>query len=64
MEMHDTELIECGRRRDPSRTSWTLDVPDRGDGPIVMQGRTSDVLRRQADGSWLVVIDDPFGGSR
>jgi ketosteroid isomerase-like protein len=39
-----------------------LEAPDCGDGPIVMNGRTADVLRRQAAGTWLVVIDDPFGG--
>jgi ketosteroid isomerase-like protein len=25
-------------------------------------GRTSDVVRRQQDGSWLIVIDNPHGG--
>jgi len=27
---------------------------------IELEGRTSDVARRQADGSWLIVIDDPY----
>jgi ketosteroid isomerase-like protein len=26
-----------------------------------MEGRTTDIVRRQADGSWLFVIDDPYG---
>ncbi|MGH9880258.1 MAG: YybH family protein [Pyrinomonadaceae bacterium] len=25
-------------------------------------GRTSDVVRRQQDGNWLIVIDNPHGG--
>src|SRR5262245_58556655 len=33
------------------------------DGPIEMGGRSADVLRRQGDGSWQVVIDDPWGVS-
>jgi uncharacterized protein (TIGR02246 family) len=36
-----------------------------GTGPdgetIEMSGQTSDVLRQQADGSWLFVIDNPYG---
>jgi uncharacterized protein (TIGR02246 family) len=40
---------------------WTL----RGtapDGSAVEMGATSaDVLRRRADGSWAIVIDDPWG---
>jgi uncharacterized protein (TIGR02246 family) len=41
---------------------WTLE----GTGPdgqnIEMGGLSADVLRRQADGRWLVLIDDPWGG--
>ena len=34
------------------------------DGIAVRQGGLSaDVLRRRADGSWGVVIDDPYGGT-
>jgi uncharacterized protein (TIGR02246 family) len=31
------------------------------EGPVEMEGRSADVLRRQADGSWRVLIDDPWG---
>jgi uncharacterized protein (TIGR02246 family) len=44
-------------------SSWTLN----GTGPdgtaVAMAGQTSDVARRQADGSWLLVIDNPQGAS-
>jgi len=33
------------------------------DGPVEMGGRSADVLRRQSDGRWQVVIDDPWGVS-
>jgi uncharacterized protein (TIGR02246 family) len=40
---------------------WTL-VGTGPDGePMQMEGTTSDVLRRQADGRWLFVIDNPWG---
>jgi uncharacterized protein (TIGR02246 family) len=40
---------------------WTLDGtgPDRA--PVRMEGTTSDVLRKQADGGWLFAIDNPWG---
>lgn len=31
------------------------------EGPVEMEGRSADVLRRQRDGSWRVLIDDPWG---
>jgi len=40
---------------------WSLT----GTGPegetVSMSGQTSDVLRQQPDGSWLFVIDNPYG---
>ncbi|MEP7213550.1 MAG: nuclear transport factor 2 family protein [Acidobacteriota bacterium] len=42
-------------------SKWTLKGTS-GDGEAVqIEGQTSDVVRRQADGSWLFVIDNPFG---
>jgi ketosteroid isomerase-like protein len=43
-------------------SSWTLTgtTPD-GDA-IELCGRTSDVVRRQRDGTWRLVIDHPYGG--
>ncbi|HEY3191513.1 MAG TPA: SgcJ/EcaC family oxidoreductase [Solirubrobacterales bacterium] len=40
---------------------WHLDG-EGPDGPIEMSGTSADVLRRQEDGSWRVLIDDPWGG--
>ena len=46
-----------------SFADWTLS----GTGPegeaIEMAAQTSDVLRRQADGTWCFVIDNPFGSA-
>jgi ketosteroid isomerase-like protein len=41
-------------------SSWKLDGEQRGE-PYQTTGRTADVVRRQPDGSWLYVIDSPFG---
>ncbi len=43
-----------------SKWSATGIAPD--GAPVEMGGTSSDVLRRQADGIWLIVIDSPYGG--
>lgn len=44
--------------------AFTLDGGTDGDGNAVdLRGVTSELLRRQADGSWKYVIDHPFGAS-
>ena len=38
---------------------WRLEAPDADP----MEGTTADVVRRQADGSWRYVIDNPWGSA-
>jgi uncharacterized protein (TIGR02246 family) len=41
---------------------WTL----RGtgpDGPLEMGGVSADVMRRQPDGTWRILVDDPWGAA-
>ena len=40
-------------------TPWTMTMPD-GSSPA---GTTAEVARRQADGSWKYVIDNPDGSA-
>lgn len=40
-------------------STWTLSGSG-PDGPVEMSGMTSEVVRRQADGSWKYILDDPF----
>jgi ketosteroid isomerase-like protein len=42
-------------------SDWTLSATDPDGNAIEMAGRTSDVARRQSDGSCLFVIADPYG---
>jgi ketosteroid isomerase-like protein len=32
-----------------------------GGSPLELAGRFTDVVRRQPDGRWLFVIDNPYG---
>ena len=40
---------------------WTLQGTDPDGQPVHMEGTATDVFRQQADGSWLFVIDNPWG---
>ncbi|MEO8485397.1 MAG: nuclear transport factor 2 family protein [Betaproteobacteria bacterium] len=42
---------------------WTLDAKGPDGSPVHLEGETSDVVRRQPDGRWLLVIDCPFGAA-
>ena len=42
------------------RTSWHLTGTAPDGNPFDMGGQTAVVLRRQPDGNWLEVIDNPF----
>ena len=41
---------------------WTLAGTDPDGNEVEMTGLTSDIVRRQPDGRWLIVIDNPVGG--
>lgn len=42
-------------------SDWTIYRDSAGGREVISSGRTSDVVRRQSDGSWLLVIDNPGG---
>ena len=42
---------------------WTLDAKGPDGSPIHLEGQTSDVVRRQPDGRWLIAIDSPVGAA-
>jgi ketosteroid isomerase-like protein len=44
-------------------SDWSLDAVAPDGSPVRLTGQTSDVVRRQADGSWRFVIDCPFGAA-
>jgi ketosteroid isomerase-like protein len=39
---------------------WTSAEPD---APSDAQGATADVMRREADGVWRFVVDNPWGAA-
>ena len=41
---------------------WQLEGTQPDGDPGEMHGHSADVLRRASDGSWRILIDDPWGG--
>ncbi len=52
IESGDTALVYA---------KWTSVGTDAGGNRVDFAGQSTEVVRRQADGSWLFVIDNPFG---
>jgi ketosteroid isomerase-like protein len=42
-------------------TEWTINGTEPDGKPINLTGRGTVVLRRQSDGNWLMVIENPWG---
>ncbi|MCJ8012954.1 DUF4440 domain-containing protein [Paenibacillus sp. KQZ6P-2] len=43
------------------RAHYILHTVDADGNPIQIQGHTSEIVRKQPDGSWLYIVDHPFG---
>jgi ketosteroid isomerase-like protein len=54
LEAGDTALVT-------NRWRLTGTAPD--GSPVRMEATSADVLRRRPDGSWGIVIDDPWGAT-
>ena len=46
-----------------SAAKWSQTGTGPNGEPIQQQGTTADVLHKQADGRWLVAIDNPWGAA-
>jgi len=42
---------------------WSLVGVGPGGAPVTMGGESADVLRRQADGRWMIALDNPWGAA-
>ena len=40
---------------------WNLTGTGPDGAPVEMAGVSSDVIRRQSDGTWRILVDDPWG---
>jgi uncharacterized protein (TIGR02246 family) len=56
-------LLSCNQAGDIAviRNAWHLTCTGQDGNPVEMTGQTVSVLRRQPDGNWLVLVDNPYG---
>lgn len=56
------ETVEVGdlALHQSSWVGWTSDTPD---APSDAHGATADVMRRDADGVWRFIVDNPWGAA-
>ncbi len=45
------------------RARFTLKTKKPNGEPLEITGHTSEIVRRQKDGSWLYIVDHPFGAN-
>jgi uncharacterized protein (TIGR02246 family) len=57
-----SDLVQSGNIALHSYT-WTMSGKAQDGSPIQQSGLSLNVLRKQPDGRWLIVIDNPFGES-
>ncbi len=59
----DLRLQRCIRSRNLAilYSGWTMNGTAPDGSEVSMEGQTSDVVRLQEDGTWLLAIDNPFG---
>ncbi len=59
----DLQVQRCIRCGDLAilYSGWTMTGQTPDGSEVNRKGQTSDVVRRQDDGNWLLAIDNPFG---
>jgi len=45
-----------------TRSHWGLKGKDPSGAPLVLEHYGVEIMRREADGTWRFLVDDPFGG--
>lgn len=63
MEFEHTSVLQTGDTA-LARGRWKLTSAGPDGVATVVAGNSIEVLRRQEDGSWQYVIDDPWGGDK
>jgi uncharacterized protein (TIGR02246 family) len=54
------QIIECGDLA-LYLSRWSIRGIDPTGQEVLLGGESTDILRRQADGRWLIAVDNPWG---
>ena len=58
------KVVKAGDNLAMVYSDWTMSAPGPDGPPIERGGKAIEVIRRQRDGTWLFVLDDPYGRDR
>ena len=61
MTTNPVRVVRTGADLAVVYNDWKLSAVDAEGRPVTMEGRAIEVSRRQPDGTWRFVLDDPFG---
>jgi len=60
IEMETTYVVQAGDTA-LMRGQWRLSGTGPDGKPLTLAGKSSEVVRKQADGRWLFAVDHPYG---
>jgi uncharacterized protein (TIGR02246 family) len=60
LRMNVLKVVRNGEDIAMVYNDWTISAKGADGAPIERAGRAIEVVRRQADGTWRVAIDDPY----
>ncbi|SRR5579862_3930803 len=60
LRMNIVKVVKAGDDLAVLYNDWSMSGKDPGGQPLEMSGKAIEVVRRQADGTWLFAVDDPF----
>lgn len=60
LRYEEREVFETGEQA-LYISRWNLRGKDSSGKDVTMSGESTDVLRKQSDGRWLIAIDNPWG---
>jgi uncharacterized protein (TIGR02246 family) len=60
MRLHVIRVVRSGGDVAVLYNDWTMSAKTADGSPIEAAGKALEIVRRQADGTWRFVIDDPF----
>ena len=60
LRMNIVKMVKAGDDLIVLYNDWDMSGKDPGGQPLEMSGKAIEVVRRQADGTWLFAVDDPF----
>jgi uncharacterized protein (TIGR02246 family) len=60
LRSHVVRVMRAGEDLAMLYNDWSMSATGRGGDRIERTGKAVEVVRRQADGTWLFAIDDPY----